>query len=376
MKKTLFLFLFMLICLLGKAQPHRILSFYFTLNNGQALPVHNVYLSKCDTIMYHTCTTHQGIARFYLDEDDDFTNMFIVIRQDEDLVSRISLDRMLLYNGEISTPKIKVRVMENRLLTDGEKDRIQNDRNTTGASIKMINGFFEQELIEHFGFARWYFPSKLFLCPKESFYNYVRNEYQNGFELFELGDGIIDHHPNDHELDSIASLLAIKSSEYKNGLYSYYLMRLDEPVICNGFPYEVYRLSWINKDYLYIYDTYSMRIEIQEQDKAIMYVSYRYTSDCENSPLYCDVIPLEDYEIGKFNELMQLEDYWGMDFTIEADALDGPKGTFIFEMYKNDSYKVVFRNASQDSVLNKINDMLWKYTGLKRNRLYRSQRIE
>lgn len=376
MKHNLFLILFMMICYFGVAQPHSLITMQLDSNDGKALALKKVYLTRCDTVIYYTYSSHQGIATFFIDDCNDYSNMCIVIRQDENLISRVPLDRLLLYDDKVSMPKMELRVLENRILTDEEKERIKNVHNTLETSNRIINGFFEHELIDYFGYVRWYFPSKLFLYPKESFYNYIKNEYKNGFELYGLGDSILDHYPNNYELDSIASLLAIKSSEYKNGLYSYYLMRLEEPVISNGFPCEVYRLSWINNYYLYVYEAYSIRVEVQDQNRAIMYVSYKYTSDCVDSSLYCDVIPLTGHEIEQFNELMQLVELGDWNTITEVDTIDGLEGTFIFEMYKNDLYKVLIRNTSQNSILNRINDVLWEYSALKRNHLYRSQRIE
>jgi hypothetical protein len=364
------------------SQQLRMISIKLTSTDELAFANHNVYIQSydSDSIVYKSCTSPDGIARFFIDEASDTKGLLLTIRQNDNQISRIPLAKLLDYDSSILMPKMVLSVTENRLLSIEESRRkLERSFNNTvsGSSIRFSDGLLSVELERLFGYVRWYFPTEVFLQPKELYYEYIKKEYNKGFAIFQTCEDGLDHYPTDSEMDSLASIIAWKNAEMREGVFCYYLMRLDEPVLCDsGYHHDVYRLSWIDENYVYVYDTYAFRLEIDEKGRTIMYVSYRYVDDCLGDLLYCDVIPLEESQSEQFYKLIEDGGFWEDTSCCEKNDMVSSGATFIMEGFKDESYNVVIRDARQQSLLYVINKLLWGYSGLGKNRLYQSHLIE
>lgn len=181
----------------------------------------------------------------------------------------------------------------------------------------------------------------------------------------------IGHYPTNRELDSVFFLERMSLAKAENNRHSSFLKELREPILCNGYPNEVYRLTWYSGFLAYEYQPCSIRIESFDGGKHFVYFSYVKWNRRHNKLVSkTDVWELDETNWNGFLTLLRKYSFWEMPSKLEATIMVCDGNTFILEGYKDNQYQAVFRIESLDSAVDQIGDYLWNLTGIKKNKCF------
>ncbi len=181
----------------------------------------------------------------------------------------------------------------------------------------------------------------------------------------------LGYYPSNRELDSVFFLNRMSIAKSENNRHSSFLKELHEPIICNGYPNEVYRLTWYNGFLAYEYQPYSIRIESFDDGKHFVYFSYVKWNRWHNRLFSkTDVWELDETNWNGFLALLKKYCFWDMPSVQETTLMVCDGNTLILEGNKDNHYQAVFRIESLDSAVDQISDFLWNIIGIKKNRCF------
>ncbi len=367
--KKLFLFLVLSLSIQSFSQEALKLTFNVSFIADSVVNVVNgktMYLCTTDSVTDNRML-RDGRAYFVI-EKDKLDECMIAIRQDDESLLRIKLKAFLEFGEPVVTPYMKVSIDDIESVNANygyKKDEIKKP-NVYHRFVNQ-NSFTKESQLKQYGVLRWYFPSELFMNKDSCYDNYLSKWFNEERYLRVYGE-----YPKDGLIDSVKDSLLEKRAECYAGWYSDRLIQLKEPILCNGYPRDVYRFTWSSNEVYYIYDPYCMRIELDDEGNAIMYCSYLRWDDCEDYILYCDIVPLQKSEI---TEMLSLLKRTNMDRV--KPLLDNGGSNNILEANINGKYHVIFRGDGEDEGLEELREFLWKLTGLGENKIvHKRQRIE
>lgn len=210
-------------------------------------------------------------------------------------------------------------------------------------------------------------PSEMFF-PTEMLVEKQLYDYWHNDTLFlSLFAQALGHSPNSCEIDSMLNIQLQNTAIKKNILYSSELIKLEEPVICYGYPKNVYRFTWFHNELKYDYNPYSIRIEEDDIDNHIVIYSYCYWG--KNICNYdCDTLALNEEQWSDFIKLINDFNFWEKPSTLDTLVAVFGGSTYILESYVDNRYHVIFRETALDSSIDNLQKYLWKLTGLKKNK--------
>lgn len=176
---------------------------------------------------------------------------------------------------------------------------------------------------------------------------------------------------SNRELDSVFFLDRMSIAKSDNIRHSSFLNELHEPILCNGYPNEVYRLTWYNGFLAYEYQPYSIRIENFDDGKHVVYFSYVKWNRRHNRLLSkTDVWELDETKWNAFLALLNKFCFWDMPSEQETAVMVCDGNTLILEGNKDNQYKAIFRIEDLDPAVDQIEDYLWNLTGIKKNKCF------
>lgn len=325
-----------------------------------------IYYYQNDSVLHISTAWSDGIVIMRMDNRIDYKDLFLVIRQDEERVSRIKMDYFKKHNS-IVLPFVKITLIEDRII------KTQPDLRTRqpykAEDFKIIHSV---NLDNYNGF-KHYFPIKCLEYSYEGYYSMMSDSsYHERF--YEIAG----RYPDDRDIDSLVLSGMRRDAMYYENWCSLNLYELKEPVLFDNYTQDVYRFTWfINNAVHHEYEPYSIRIEPDEIGGAIMYFSYRLWDYCEEYPIYCDIIPIDKEVYQKFAEMI---DRIGLvDKPSIVDEEDCFEGQYlnILEANVDGQYHVIFRGEGEDPALDELQKFLWSLTGLGENKIvHKKQRIE
>ena len=206
-----------------------------------------------------------------------------------------------------------------------------------------------------------FFPTEMLV--EEQFYEYWHND-----TLFlSLFTQSLGHSPNSCEIDSMLDMNLQKIAINKNIRYSSKLIQLEEPILCYGYPKNVYRFTWFHNELKYDYNPYSIRIE--EDDIGNHSVIYSYCHWKNNICNYDhDTLTLNEEQWLDIIKLINDFNFWEKSSTLDTLVAVYGGSTYILEGYVGNRYHVIFRETALDHSIENLQKHLWKLTGLKKNK--------
>ena len=163
-------------------------------------------------------------------------------------------------------------------------------------------------------------------------------------------------------------------TKYLAKWFSWKLQHLNEPVLCHKYPNDVYRFTWTSLSYIYDYDPYSVRIEVQEDGSAMVFCSYYYNKDNKKNAVCFDVVTISAQSFEQFLRIMKEVDLRDKVFTQD---IDNHTVFNAIEANIDGKYHVIFRGEGEDEGMEELREFLWSLTGLGENKIvHRRQRIE
>lgn len=181
----------------------------------------------------------------------------------------------------------------------------------------------------------------------------------------------LGHYPSNREFDSVFFLDRMALAKSKNIHHSSFLKKLHEPILCDGYPHEVYRLTWHSGLLAYEYHPYSIRIESFDDGKHFVYFSYvKWDRRHNQLPSKTDVWKLDEATWNEFLALLEKLCFWDMPSEQETTIAVYDGNTLILEGYKGNRYQAVFRKESLDSAIDQISLYLWNLTGIRKNKCF------
>ena len=164
------------------------------------------------------------------------------------------------------------------------------------------------------------------------------------------------------------------STKYLSRWFSWLLQCLNEPILCNKYPNDVYRFTWTSLSYIYDYDPYSVRIEVQDDGSAVLFCSYYYNKDNKKNSVCFDVSTISSQSFEKFLQMINRIGSRNKTFTTDAES----HSVFsALEANVNGKYHVIFRAEGEDEGMEELRRFLWNLTGFGENKIvHKRQRIE
>lgn len=361
--KYIFQIIFLLIQMRIYAQDNvRELTFQISTKEGAAANLIESYLNRGETTIEQMVIT-DGSTCCQIGLEEPVEEYWLVLSKEESCICRVNLARLLRQENGIQTQIATVSVIGDSLV---EKPSLIAPSFQSFRFFDLYS-YSKKHHINRYGCLKWYFPTELLLNQDTSYYNYVSQWYNE--EKYFRDYGI---QPKEGLIDSLRTAQFQFRAECLAGWYSDRLIQLNEPILCNGYPRDVYRYTWSTNAVYCTYDPYCMRIEFDEEENAIMYCSYLRWDDCEGYALYCDIVPLQKSEITELLSLLR---------RIHQDSakplLDNGGSNNILESNLNGQYHVIFRGDGEDEGMEELREFLWGLTGLGENKIvHKRQRIE
>ena len=283
----------------------------------------NVYLRTDEGVSMPFHCTDGCVQLLFRESLIQTNNTFVSIRQDARGIANVNMDCLLSSNAPIKLPKMSVEVKGFRYVP------------------------MPTELSE-----------SLMLQPCRSEETKLKpdlQEYESSFpkKVSRTGNGF---------------------TKYLAKWFSWNLQHLNEPVLCHKYPNDVYRFTWTSFSYIYDYDPYSVRIEVQDDGSAILFCSYYYNKDNKKNAVYYDVFAISSQSFEQF--LQRINEINLRDTTFTTNV-EGHSVFNSIEANINGKYHVIFRGEGEDEGMEELREFLWGLTGLGENKIvHRRQRIE
>ncbi len=178
---------------------------------------------------------------------------------------------------------------------------------------------------------------------------------------------MIGHHPDSCEIDSMINIRLHESALHSNSLYSSFLQKLNEPVLCNGYSTTVYRQTWFQNELKDNYSPYSIRIEEDKNGGHTAYFSYCvWDWRWRDSSIHHDTIAIDKNKWEEFVLLMNEYDFLDKPSTLDTSIVVFGGSTCILESWEKGKYHAVFRNVSIDPTICEMQLYMWQMIGMKR----------
>ncbi len=278
--------------------------------------------------------TDEGLSQPYLCENGNvqilfFENIiqtertFITIRQSNDCIANVNMDCLLSSKAPIKLPKMSVEV-------------------------KDFN----------------YVPMPTELSEILKLFPIGREETKLRPDLQEYGN----HFPKK------VSRTGNDFAKYLSRWFSWLLQCLNEPVLYNKYPNDVYRFTWTSLSYIYDYDPYSVRIEVQDDGSAMLFCSYYYNKDNKKNAVCFDVSTISSQSFEQF--LQRVKD---IDLKDKVFTTDIENHSIFYSLEANigGKYHVIFRGDGENEGMEELREFLWSLTRLGGNKIvHKRQRIE
>ena len=326
-----------------------------------------VYYCQDDTILHSCSAWSDGTIIMRLDKKLDKSGIYMAIRQDEKTVYRIKLDYFDEYDS-IVLPFVKIKLVEDRLV------KVQPDNQMKRSyDIEDFKIVYRVNPDNHLGFKR-YFPIESLTYSYEGYFSLMSDS-----SYYERFYDVVGRYPTDHDIDSLVLSEMREDAEFYENWCSLNLYELKEPVLFEEDQTNVYRFTWfINNGVHRLYEPYSIRIEPDDgRGDAIMYFCYRYWDYCEESSVFCDIIPIENDVYKLFLQLIGKMNFWEKPSVIDDKDSFGGSYLNILEANIEGKYHVIFRGDGEDAGMEELREFLWGLTGLGENKIvHRRQRIE
>lgn len=326
-----------------------------------------VYFTIMDSVIGKGAISNaNGLCSIYQRDDVAKERINVTFRQDETCIGIINLQRLIDYNRPIEFSKMSIE-----LIGIDSVEEVGNISKYDGKPYLRV--FTKKEVIAQHGVESWYFPTEKLIFPYEYYFSQIVKDTLF-LEDFRLGHG---HYPNQQEQDSIVFRISRQSAENDVGWCSENLLELCEPNFSKGYDKDVFRFTWISNYNHYLFDPYSIRIEMDGENTPIMYFSCKMFDLCDNKSIICKVIPMTDSEYQEFLYLVNEYHYWNLPSRVDQGEGDSEFAFSILEGIVNGRYHVIFRDAKRDIGMMKIREFLWSLTGLGENKIvHKRQRIE
>ncbi len=359
----MFLFLLLFLSLSGFSQDLLRIGLLVSPLDEEKVCRGNVYLCISDSILKR-CSVRQGQACFTINSLN-LDKYVIAIPQGDGSVYRVGLSALLLCQEPIIMRSMKISVDVS--IADKSIDEEQEVIHKPNTYYWISPYRTKEDILNEFGELLWYFPTEKLIRP----YSYY-DEFASKNINFDLYKSVYGHYPTKKDIDSIIKKQSFTDAELLAGWYSDRLIRLKEPILCNGYSQEVFRFTWSSEAAYHTYDPYCMRIEPDNHGGAMLYFSYLKWDICEEYSLYCDLFLMDQATYGEFCKIIQDTALWS-----DMPILDDGGSNLILEANVNGQYHVIFRGEGEDEGMEELREFLWSLTGLGENKIvHRRQRIE
>lgn len=329
-----------------------------------------IYLMDNDSILAESIC-NDGIAEFWINPKVVSNDVIVAKRVDKDCIIRIRLNQLKEYGLPLKVSNFGVQCLKDEIEKESENLSNMNMLHDSSLDMKIWTDITKEMQLLCYGEIRCYFPSDALLDKGTAQKEVTDKCYSTRF-YHEFG-----HYPDQRETDSLIALMAKNSAEMLENWYSWELLDLQEPAIFNQYSKEVIRISWNCKKAGYLYDPYSLRMEIEGDSSAILYCSYRKVDEYGKYPLFCDVILLTSEELRRCKYMIENFAVSHKQSVIDISNLFGKDCNLIFESNIDGQYHVIFRGEGEDPALDELQKFLWSLTGLGENKIvHKRQRIE
>lgn len=206
--------------------------------------------------------------------------------------------------------------------------------------------------------SKFYFPTEMLIEKQWG------NHWRNDSTYVSFFAETMSRYPDSIELDSLINMRLQSSALFENGFYSSMLGILEEPILCNGYPTTVYRISWFLDERRDNYSPYSIRIEEDDNGGHMAYFSYRcFDKKYRYASIYHDTIVIEGKSWEELVRQVDEYDFWNNPPKLDTLIIVFGGSTCILESWKNGKYHAVFRKPSIDSKMDKVRLFMWRMTG-------------
>lgn len=283
----------------------------------------NVYVKTDNGISQPYSCENGNVQIIFTENPLQIERTFITIRQNNTCVANINMKCLLSSNAPIKLPKMSVEVKKFiDITTPTEISEV----------LKLLpNGIDESKLKPDLKDDSSFFPKRVF------------------------------RKANDR-------------TKYLANWFAWQLQFLNEHTLCDNYPNNVYRLTWISNQYSYEYDPYSVRIEMQKDGFAILFCNYYCSEEKGRDKINCDIISLDSQSIEQF---MQKVNDLNVKDEVFTTGVENNSILYSFEYSINGQYHVIFRGEGEDPALDELQKFLWSLTRLGENKIvHKRQRIE
>jgi len=325
----------------------------------------DAYIIHNDTVFQSRLMVN-GKVSFQIGSEMSLDSVFFALSDQEEHIYRINVGALVNHRKSIQTPIGEIGIVSNQLVVIPNENLSLGGITASSFRHFDLSSYTKERQMERYGCLRWYFPTEL-LMNKDSVYDAYLSQWYNEERYYQA----FGQYPKEGFIDSIKTAMFEERAENLAGWYSEQLIHLNEPILSNGYPNEVYRLTWSNPVFYYTYNPYCMRVEV-ENGEAFLYSSYYKWDDCEGYRFYCDIFPLDKTTFDQFAELVK-----NSNLLLEKPLLDNGGLSYIFESYTEGKYHVVFRGKGESEALDEIQQFLWNISQLGENIMVRTKkRIE
>ena len=287
----------------------------------------------------------------------------LTIRNDQGKTTNVSLDCLLHTKSILQTPYATIKVVENKIVAIDDMNfliRLLPNRQIEPKIKPDFSSVWQRQTTDT---VIWYFPTETLLDI---------DYYDNLVEDTAYLKGYYNEHgcyPDKRVKKRLAKDMAAQAAEFAGGWYSWNLLRLNEPVLCNGSVNDIYRFTWIANTFFHEYDPYSIRIERQDEGSAIVYCNYETRSGREISSLCCNIFSIDANTFNQFLELVNTIRFGDGKSLTHQKGWQNSSVTMILEISNNSKYHVIFRGEGEDEGLEELQRFLWVLTGLGENKI-------
>lgn len=363
MKRFVITILLASVCLVGFSQHiRRSMSFRLESLSGQPIQQKYIYLEQDDSIIARAMTYFDGIAHlvFYCDSIRD--NYNLIVRQSQECVCKVELRCFGNNVSQITMPKMKI-TLENDAFHMVEEGMVSSFGKEYDG--KFVFGSIPTEIQN-------YFPLETLLYAASGYYREIDSSYYETFYR------TVGHYPSRLEIDSVVNISRNQEASLMQKWFSYNLSMLQEPILYDKQKKSVFRFTWfINNGYYRLYEPFSIRIELDENNNRIAHFTYRRWDECENNPLFCEIKDLDNCLFNRFIVIIEKMKFWESPSLIEKEGAFDKGSTNILEANIDGKYHVIFRGEGEDEGMEELREFLWGLTGLGENKIvHKRQRIE
>ena len=287
----------------------------------------------------------------------------LTIKHGQGRTTNVSLGCLLHIKSILQTPYATIKVVENKIVAIDDMNFLISLLPNRQIEPKIRPDFSPDWQRRTTDTVIWYFPTETLLDI---------DYYDNLIEDTAFLKGYYNEYgcyPDKREKKRLARDMSTRAAEFAGGWYSWNLLRLNEPVLCNGSVNDIYRFTWIANTFFHEYDPYSVRIERQDEGSAIVYCNYESRSGKEISSLCCNIFFINANTFNQFLELVNTIRFEKGKTLTHQKGWQNSSVTMILEISNNSKYHVIFRGNGEDEGMEELRHFLWNLTGLGENKI-------